>query len=300
MDFHNVVLSNALASPYLFFRLDTSVGNVVYCQATSYDDNENVRIYWGDGAFTDIPSKSLEQMQHTYAEAGQYMLAIECHGNGLSRIKFDNTTANIIASNESWSYHPGMTKLYFGYNAKSLLSFTSIPSVATDLNFAFYDSPEALLPIKKLPDGITTMQGAFRMDANALLPFEELPASLTGDGGINAFSGCSKAVSKITRIPEGCTDISGMFYRCSLMDIRIDRLPANVTSIKQTFDKSAAKINLDELAANAPDGGYQALADIHGAFYENMNVTGSRSRFLSVCPNVQDTEWAFAGTSTVE
>ena len=68
-----------------------------------------------------------------------------------------------------------------------------------------------------------------------------------------------------------------------------------------TFGNDAGlTANLNELANNAPSGGYSALTNIQGAFYKCTGVTGSRSTFMSACPNVTNDTDAFYATNTTD
>lgn len=293
MNFHSLLAANALNTKMLGFLIEAQKGDVVVLDFLLYASGETATIYWGDG--TSITSTG-EVLAHEYTSAGSFNLYIQAD-NGMSRLVMSNSTANIIGGNEKWFYHPNLQTIVFAYT-NSALEFQLLPESTKKMDFACTDARYALLPIKRIPKGVTTMRGAFYNCDRALLPFENLPDNVSDS--TNAFSGCRNAITTITKLPSALVEGGGTFYRCENMKIKINRFPAGIASLHQTFDQSSAEINLDEIVANAPDGGFTALTDIGGAFYLAPGVTGSRSRFLAVCPNVQNTENAFNGTNTTE
>ena len=137
------------------------------------------------------------------------------------------------------------------------------------------------------------------MCKKAILPFNELPSTLTGSMG-NAFYECEEARFTITSIPEGVTSLSGTFYNNKKATIKLNKLPDNITSLATAFCYTQLEMNLDEVASNAPEGGYAALTNLSSAFFNCPGVTGSRSRFLAACPNATTNNLTFTGTNTTE
>ena len=298
MSFYDGLIYNAIAEKTLTFTIEAQAGDIVNCHAIPYDEGGIATILWGDGAIGTSSGSSGQLLSHEYESNGKYKLSVACTGAGLQRLYFDGSTANIISSNEKWFYHPQLGGVSFANCNTSALDFQLLPESLIKLDYAFNSSSSAFLNIKRLPQGVANMNGAFYRCTNALLPFKELPQGVTT--AINAFSGCVSATSTVTALPSTLTNAAGLFYRCSKMDIRLNALPAALTSLKQTFDQSAAVINLDEVVSNAPNGGFTSLVDISGAFYSAPGVTGSRSRFLAACPNLQSNDNAFIGTNTTD
>ena len=100
--------------------------------------------------------------------------------------------------------------------------------------------------------------------------------------GTNMFEGCTKATLPLTRLPAGLT---------GRLVSAFDNTPLTV-------------INLDDLTANAPEGGWKEVRNIMSMFYNAGSgnspgtVTGSRSAFLAKLPNVTNAVNAFYGTNT--
>ena len=103
------------------------------------------------------------------------------------------------------------------------------------------------------------------------------------------------------------TDGSTMFQNCTNATLPLTSLPAGLTGLVSAFSYVLlAEINLDDLTANAPEGGWTGVTSIENMFYNAGSgnspgtVTGSRSAFLAKFPNVTKTTNAFYGTNTTE
>lgn len=122
------------------------------------------------------------------------------------------------------------------------------------------------------------------------------------------FAGCEAAQLPITELPAGLTSAGAMFYACKNSAIQLNRLPETLSGDLGGMLSICYKavINLDELAANAPEGGWTEVTNIQNMFYNAGSgnspgtVTGSRSAFLAKLPNVTNTTNAFSGTNTTE
>ena len=294
--FRNLLTASQLDSA-LTFNIVASEG------ADTLSVNINGRgalfVDWGDGS----PITRVNILTtHIYAY-GEYVVRLTCDGtsNGYNYIKLDSSTVNIRSSNERWSVIPGLCAISCVGCANSELAFTSLPGVDNptySYNGAFNGASAALLPLRKFP--VTRGVNSFAANCReAILPFNELPDTVTGNIA-NAFVNNVKATFTITRIPEGVTSMNGAFQSCKLATIRLSRLPASVTSMSGTFAYSSLVMDLDEVAANAPDGGYAALTNLSSAFTDCAGVTGSRSRFLAACPNATTNNYTFSGTNTTE
>lgn len=98
-----------------------------------------------------------------------------------------------------------------------------------------------------------------------------------------------------------------MFRDCTNATLHLTGLPAGLTNGQAAFSNALlAEINLDDLTANAPEGGWSEVTSIRNMFYNAGSgnspgtVTGSRSAFLAKFPNVTNTTNAFYGTNTTE
>lgn len=97
-----------------------------------------------------------------------------------------------------------------------------------------------------------------------------------------------------------------MFKGCTKATLPLTRLPAGLTgSLVSAFDNTPLTvINLDDLTANAPEGGWTEVRNIMymfrnaGSGNSPGTVTGSRSAFLAKFPNVTNASNAFYGTNT--
>lgn len=97
-----------------------------------------------------------------------------------------------------------------------------------------------------------------------------------------------------------------MFEGCTKATLQLTRLPAGLTgNLISAFDNTPLTvINLDDLTANAPEGGWTEVRNIMSMFYNAGSgnspgtVTGSRSAFLAKLPNVTTATNAFYGTNT--
>ena len=152
---------------------------------------------------------------------------------------------------------------------------------------------------------ITTGDSMFQGCTNATLPLTSLPDGLTS--GSNMFNGCTNATLPLTSLPSGLTNGSYMFQGCRNATLQLTSLPAGLTGLASAFRYVLlAEINLDDLTANAPEGGWTEVTRIETMFYNAGSgnspgtVTGSRSAFLAKFPNVTNTTNAFYGTNTTE
>lgn len=298
MSFRNTIIASQ-QERYLIFEIEVSEGantlnwHVFGAGGTCWID-------WGDG--NTATCNSGYDINHQYDQQGTFfvklLLDVDCTG-----LSTTASTVNIKRCNEAW----GKQRLNSDFRVQfiqcdnSELVIKTLPSVAKYDNM-FYQNINALLPIANLKDAqIVSGYNMFHSCQSALLPFNELPPTLTKNMN-NMFYNCKKATFKITNVPDAVTTMNQSFDGCVSADIRLTKLPASIESLKLTFAYcgDAVKINLDELAANAPDGGYAALTTIQGAFADTPGVTGSQSRFLSVCPNLTNTTSAFIGTNTTE
>lgn len=126
--------------------------------------------------------------------------------------------------------------------------------------------------------------------------------------GTDMFDGCTNALFNFSELPKGLTAASYMFKGCTKAALMLTRLPAGLTgSLVSAFDNALlAVINLDDLTANAPEGGWTEVRNIMymfrnaGSGNSPGTVTGSRSAFLAKFPNVTNTTNAFYGTNTTE
>ena len=124
------------------------------------------------------------------------------------------------------------------------------------------------------------------------------------------FYKCLNMEGVCTYIPDSVVSLQSAFNNCQKLVIRIDRLPSalNVAAALANAFQSCylAEINLDELTANAPAGGWTGPTAFSYAFYRcgvNNNpgtCTGSQSAFLAKFPNVNTatTTNTFTGTNT--
>ena len=261
---------------------------------------------WGDGASQDATASGTT-LTHTYAAAGTYTISIkaDCY-----RCRFGNSSTYaplIYDANGNWdalgNITDGGTMFYNCTNAT--LQFTSLPAGLTNGYFMFAGCTNATLPLTSLPDGLTSGENMFAVCTKATLPLTSLPAGLTNGG--NMFNGCRNAMLQLTSLPDGLTSGGNMFNGCRNATLQLTSLPAGLTSLVSAFlSAMLAEINLDDLTANAPEGGWTGVTSIENIFYKAGSgnspgtVTGSRSAFLAKFPNVTNTTNAFYGTNTTE
>ena len=289
--------------------MDYNLGRILTFRlnATEGADTLSIRTYkypividWGDGS----PAVDGHMaVSHTYA-SGQYILRIGPRNVEYSDgvLVLDDSTINIMSSNERWSALPGLNAIKCSNCANSELALTSIPnnpSNAYGYTSAFSSNGNALLPLRELPKSATTLNNFAIGCKKAILPFNELPPNLVGLQ-TNAFAYCHEATFTVTSIPAGVTGLSGAFSKCWKAHIKLSSLPANITSMNLAFEETKLEMNLDEVVNNAPEGGFTALTNLNGAFFGCAGVTGSRSRFLAACPNAVTNKYTFSGTNTTE
>lgn len=296
--FRNLMIANALDSSLTFNIVASDGADVLNIKINGAGA---LRVDWGDGSQVERIGVSAT---HTYAAAGVYTvgIAIEDASKTVSVIKLDNSTVNIRSSNERWGAIPGLSVLSCNGCANSELAFATLPDgadTAYSYASAFFSCANALLPVRQLPSYTTSIASLAYNCSKALLPFSELPPNLKGAQG-NAFYNCTAATFTVTRIPDGVTGLNNAFYYCSKANIKLTALPANLTSMSLGFAYSGLVMDLDEVVANAPAGGFAALTNLSSAFTGCAGVTGSRSRFLAACPNATTNNYTFTGTSTTE
>lgn len=282
----------------LKFGISTQAGGSVTLSLYTFTANEPATIYWGDGESSTTTGSGYVAANHTYVNAtSRTSIRLVCGGRGLYRIKFAGDGIDLLDSNEKWGLHPVLDKLEMGTKTYTM-NFHSLPPKGANLNYVYQNMTNALFPLSVLPESATSMAATFSGCAKAILPFTNLPPKLVT--GTNIFSGCTSAISTITELPDTLTACGGIFNKCAKMDIRLSKFPPGITTLNSAFNQTNAVINLDEVVANAPEGGFTALTDIAAAFYYAPGVTGSRSRFLAICPNLTNTNNAFTGTNTTD
>ena len=281
-----------------------------------------ITLDFGDGSKQTIPNNST--VTHTYT-AGEWVVkiygatCINCYIRG---------TANIKSSNEKWAYLGSQFtngEYMFRDLSNSELAFTSLPEQLTSIKGMFYNDTNALLPLTKLPANVTDIQNAFYTNKKAILPLSILPDGVKLGNG--AFRGCHVANIHLTTLPLGLIDGGNMFAECFAADIRISELPTTLTNVTGTFQRcggifSISKLpdgltscaymfndydqrgshpmNLDDFVANAPTGGYPSVASIDYMFNWCTELTGSRSAFLALFPNLTSSVGTFSNTNTTE
>ena len=285
---------------------------------------------WGDGASQDATASGAT-ITHTYTTAGTYTIRIkaDCY-----RIQFGVSQYNTLLydANGDWDKLGNITSgkdMFIGCT-NAQLSLTSLPEGLTNANGMFYGCKKATLPLTSLPAGITSGSNMFQGCSNAQLPITELPSGLTN--GQAMFNSCSKAQLPLTSLPPGLKGAATMFYGCYNAQLFITELPSGLTDANYMFSGcyntqlqltslptglkhtsgmfsycKKAVINLDDLTANAPEGGWTGVVtSIENMFYNAGSgnspgtVTGSRSAFLAKFPNATNTTNAFYGTNTTE
>lgn len=250
-------------------------------------------VLWGDGT-SDIVGP--QEVIHKY-KAGRYTVRMYL-GAKTFTVFSHGSTCKIQQSNENWSRYPALRNLRITSSKQSWLLLNSLPNNGD--NSRFIGCPFAILNISEIPKGITNMRDFANGCHNAVLPFTELPDGLVGNND-NMFYDCRIAQFTISRLPDGITSLSQAFQNCAAATISFDRLPPRIANLFSAFQGcEKLTVNLDDLADNAPDGGYTELTNISAAFNSCPGVTGSRSRFLAACPNIQNSEYAFNGTNTTE
>lgn len=296
--FRNALIADQLGRALTFDIIADDTNNRLVLDA----DYGSTYVDYGDGSATTL--LTTDGLTHTYAP-GKYTVSFTSYnGSSTKHLYLGNSTVNIVRSNERWELLPNLRQLTAAYCQTSQLYLTSLPSAGNTnyepYTYTFRGCAEALIPIKQIPPTITQM-GFFAWECKkAILPFRELPPTLVG-GNDSIFYFCENAEFTITRLPNGVTSLNQAFDHCVKANISFNKLPDNIASLNLTFNTCGnLVVNLDELAANAPEGGYAALTSINGTFLNCPGVTGSRSKFLAACPNATPTDYTFMGTNTTE
>lgn len=237
---------------------------------------------WGDGSGEDATASGTV-LTHTYAAAGTYTISIkaDCY-----RCMFGNNStyaALVYDANGNWDALGNITIC----------------------NNMFQNCGNAVFNFSELPKGMTSADHMFNGCTNATLALTSLPDELTN--GQSMFAGCSKATLPLTSLPAGLTNGYAMFQGCTNATLSLTSLPAGLTGLVSAFSNVLlAEINLDDLTANAPEGGWTEVTSIENMFRNAGSgnspgtVTGSRSAFLAKLPNVTNASNAFYGTNTTE
>ena len=286
---------------------------------------------WGDGSNEDaVTSGAL--ITHTYAAAGTYTILIkaDCY-----RFQFGVVPNHelVYDSNGNWDALGNITTGdgMFPNCINAVFNFSELPKGMTISSYMFFNCKKATLPLTSLPPGLTNAAGMFFYCPKAQLDLQELPASLSGSistmfyhcikaklnfttlpNGITSahstFRDCYEAELPITSLPESLVTMTGIFEACKKARIHLTRLPDGISGslIVAFANAPLAEINLDDLTANAPEGGWTNITNIERMFQNAGSgnspgtVTGSRSAFLAKLPNVTNTTNAFYGTNTTE
>lgn len=185
----------------LSFHITSNLTQPIYLEQSSANA---VTIDWGDGSPHDSSSASIATFSHTYAEAGDYLVKINCQDNEswASGVQYEGEAYGIIGK---WSAkgdtYPTLTSAVFrdgasvgGYgftNCTSLARFT-MPSSATRIApYTFYRCT-GLVSIN-IPDSITFI-GNYAFDYCSSLTSVVLPANVTYVDNC-AFRGCTSLMS---------------------------------------------------------------------------------------------------------
>ena len=260
---------------------------------------------WGDGSNEDaVTSGAL--ITHTYAVAGTYIIRIktDCY-----RVHFGAEPYRTLLydSNGNWDALGNITtgKSMFSSCINAVFNFSELPKGITNADSMFDSCKKATFTFTSLPDGIINANYMFSGCSNAQLPLTSLPAGLTN--GSYMFYNCTNATLPLTSLPDGITNANAMFSGCSNAQLPLTSLPDGITNANAMFSGcKKAVINLDDLTANAPEGGWTNITSIESMFRNAGSgnspgtVTGSRSAFLAKFPNVTNTTNAFYGTNTTE
>ena len=294
--FRNLVIASQLDSTLTFNIVAAEGADVLTVKSRG---TSSLLIDWGDGS----PLEFSTSITHTYA-AGEYTVRLQEYtpANPIYQILFEGSSVNIRSSNERWGAIYGLCAIAFQSCSNAECAFTSLPdSVTQTYSYigAVYNCANAVLPLRSLPLNTTSMQNFAYNAQKAILPFNELPPGLAGNHS-GMFYNCREATYTITHLPDGITGLNNAFNNNKKSTLHLSSLPPNIASMSLTFESSSLVMDLDEVAANAPDGGYAALTNLNSTFYGCTGVTGSRSRFLAACPNATTNSYTFAGTSTTE
>lgn len=275
--FRDLLIMNAVRDNCLSFQIVAEAGQTFSWQPQGYWGKEYAAI--ADIGYGKQTLDNNEVISRTYEVAGSYEFKIyECYCN----YAYWRGDVNICGSNEKWAY--------LGSNYKQFYH-------------AFNGMVNSTFNFKTLPPQVTTYTGAFIYCTNARFPDLILPNEVATTWG-DAFRANSAFCSHFVNLPDKSTILSGMFASATgTGTVTLTELPPNVTTLS-TFAYAARpdliRADLDELAENAPEGGYQALTNLYYAFSGQTMVTGSRSAFLAACPNVTNTTNAFLNTNTTE
>lgn len=259
------------------------------------------KVDWGDD-YKEEAIKSGSKLNHIYNTSGVYTVKINAN---CYRVDFSDAISSIpIIAYCSGNWEE------LGYLTTNNCMFRGCSNMEIDCNelpeglvrqlamFAYCS--KASLPLIKLPNKLQTGHNMFVGCSNAILPLTELPESLTNV--LSMFSDCINAKFSFSTLPSRVTNCSHLFNNCKNANLSFSKLPDGLTNANNMFRNCInARMNLDVLAENAPANGWSNLTSITGMFYGCVNVTGSRSAFLSKCPsNVSGIDSAFINTNTVE
>ena len=202
--------------------------------------NGTVDVDWGDGTthgtMTGSDVSVLVQLQHVYASAGEYTIALDVTGS-LSFLGTNTyssrlmTKASVTSSTapESRTYQNAIQEIYIGSsvtsignnafsNCSSLTSIT-IPDSVTSIGTSVFTNCSTLTSVT-IPDSVTSI-GTSAFGSCYILTSITIPDSVTSIGN-NAFINCSTLTS-IT-IPDSVTSIgTSAFGNCyALASIKFD------------------------------------------------------------------------------
>ena len=185
----------------------------------------------------------------------------------------------------------------FGHCHEALLPITRLPQDMALCDYIFDNCYEAQLPLTNIPNNAINCRAMFQRCYKALLYITQLPQNL--QNGIAMFFSCNKANLNIAQLPDTLQYCKQMFRNCYKAQIPIVKLPQMIYQAEGMFRQcSNLELDITQLASNAPTGGYPAV-DIDTMFYHSPGVIGSRSAFLTACPNATHS-YTFEGTNTTE
>jgi len=215
--------------------------------------NGTATVEWGDGQTSTVTGSSTSTVvntQHTYAAAGDYVIAIAVSGsmvlmgnsfNG-SQVLWRNS---VVMADQNRVYQNAIQKAEIGANTsisnsafRDCYSLTSvmIPSGVTSIGSSAFAYCYSLTSVM-IPSGVTSIDGSAFYNCYSLTSVM-IPSGVTSIGS-SAFYGCASLASVM--IPSSVTSIgSSAFRNCaSLASVMI---PSGVTSISNSAFRDCASL----------------------------------------------------------
>ncbi len=295
---------------------------LVFVHRTSAPDTEitlpldgevSCTVDWGDGST--VQTVSTTYPSHTYAEAGDHVIAVDGRVTALNNVNEKIATSSAspnttLIAVKQWGL-TGLTDLHYG-----LIYSSSLVSVPTDKYGALSEVTSCnrlfsfCLSLESVPEGIfdhCSKVESFEQAFRNCVSLKSLPKGLfDACSSVTSFRSAFYICSSLTDLPSGlfdkCPEVTSfynVFYSCS----SLKTVPAGLfAGNPKATDFYGAFDSCSSLQA-VPEGmfdGCSLAEDFGDLFYECKSLSSVPERLFADCVKASTFEYAFYGCSSLK